>query len=90
MQGNVASSATLNPPPSKGHVMSKLPACMGTVALLIALVGCAKGDGPLLPPVPPTPQTMEMSVTLYHCGFHPITYHAKKWEAGSAARVGDI
>ena len=22
-----------------------------------------------------------MSVTLYHCGFNPITYQGKKWEA---------
>lgn len=72
----------MNPAPSKGHVMLKLSVCIGAAAVLVAVVGCAGPDDP--PPVPPTPQAVEMSVTLYHCGLDPISYQGRTWEAGPA------
>ena len=64
--------------------MLKLAPCIGIVAALLALAGCASPDVPPPPPAPPTPQAVEMSVTLNHCGVDPLSYQGKKWEAGAA------
>lgn len=76
--------------PSKGRVMLKLSGWIGTVAAVLALVGCTGPDDVLPPPVPPTPQAVEMSVTLYHCGLNPITYQGMKWEVPDPAPFDNL
>ena len=64
--------------------MLKLSAYTGTAAMLLAVAGCTRPSDPLPPPVPVSPQAVELSVTLYHCGLNPIIFKGKTWEAGPA------
>lgn len=64
--------------------MQKPGGCIGAVAVLLALAGCAEPDVPLPPAAPTTVQAVPMSVTLHHCGLNPISYRDQTWEAGPA------
>lgn len=61
--------------------MVKVTACLGSAAVLLALAGCTRPDDLVVPPVTSPPQAVEMSVSLYHCGFNPITHQGRTWEA---------